>query len=203
MTMKLTKAFALSLSMLGTPMALGGLTTAATTLVAEPAVACDSACETAKWQASRQPFTGGTAPVYVDTCVRLLVSEDYHAKSEVVLVAGDDPLHGRVITSLGRGAGYSFRFPNQPAGTEDVFVREFCFDGSLIEGVETITFCNGLEPGDGNHHTLSMNDATRPYLERLRRTGHVGDFLTLLGIKRSYAAPVSTFFTERKYQNMF
>lgn len=162
-----------------------------------------TACETAKWQATREPFTGKTAPIQVDTCVRLLVSEKYHSKSEVVLVAGDDPVNGQVITSLARGAGYAFRLPGQPSGTEDVYVREFCFDGSLIENFSTITFCNGTQPGDGNHHTLSMKNDTAGYLRRLKRSGHAGDFLTLLGTKRSYNAPVSTFFTESRYDRMF
>lgn len=173
---------------------------------ADTAAACsanDSACQTAAWQAMREPYTGGTAPIFVDTCVRLLVSSEYHQMTEVVLVAGDDPQNGRVITSLGRGNGYSFHVSGQPAGTEDIFVREFCFDGSLIAGIDTITFCNGMNPGDGNHHTLSMHDDTRVYLERLRRTGHVGDFLTLLGTVRSYNPPVSTFFTDRLYNQLF
>jgi len=169
----------------------------------ESAQACDSACQTATWQASRKPFTGGTAPVFVDTCVRLLSTTRYAYMTEVVLVEGDDPQNGRIITSLGLGAGYSFKLANQPAGTEDVYVREFCFSGSLIANETTITFCNGINPGDGNHHTLSLYDNSAVYLRNLKRTGHAGDFLTLLGTKRSYNAPVATFFTATHYQQMF
>ena len=162
-----------------------------------------TACETSNWQATRQPFTGRTSPAKVDTCVRLLSTDSRAQMTEVVLVAGDDPVHGRVITSLARGAGYAFKYPNQPAGAKDVYVREFCFSGSLIANLDTITFCNGITRNDGNHHTLSMNDDTRSYLKRLKRTGHVGDFLTLLGTERSYNAPVSTFFTAQKYNRSF
>lgn len=181
----------------------GGVLTATTIMSAQPAMACNRACEIANWQATRQPFTHETAPVYVDTCVRLLSTDARAAMTEVVLVAGDDPENGRLITSLARGAGFSFKLPNQPRGTEDVYVREFCFDGSLIANETTITFCNGVTPGDGNHHTLSMNDDTAVYLRNLKRTGHAGDFLTLLGTERSYHAPVSTFFTATLYSRLF
>lgn len=207
--MKLIKALTLIAGLFGTSLPtnsvmMGGMTlTAVATFVAEPAQACDSACEMAKWQATREPFTGGTAPIFVDTCVRLLSTDSRAAMTEVVLIAGEDPVNGRVITSLARGAGYSFRFANQPAGTKDIYVREFCFAGSLIDGLDAITFCNGITPGDGNHHTLSLNDDSAVYLRNLKRTGHAGDFLTLLGTKRSYNAPVSTFFTAARYQRMF
>ncbi len=173
------------------------------TVSSEPAMACDPACEIAKWQATREPFTHETASVFVDTCVRLLSTDVRAAMTEVVLIAGDDPVNGRVITSLARGAGFSFKLSNQPKGTEDVYVREFCFDGSLIEDLSAITFCNGLTPGDGNHHTLSMHDDSAVYLRNLKRTGHAGDFLTLLGTQRSYNAPISTFFTASLYSKLF
>ena len=162
-----------------------------------------TACETAEWQATRQPYTGKTAPKQVDTCVRLLASTRYAYMTEVILVAGEDAENGPVITSLGRGNGYSFQLANQPAGTEDVYVREFCFDGSLIAGMSAITFCNGFSRGDGNHHTLSLRDESAPYLRRLKQTGHAGDFLTLLGTERSYNPPVSTFFTAARYNRLF
>ena len=174
-------------------------------LFANPVMAaCDEACETANWQASRAPFTQGGAPTYVDTCVRLLSTTNYHQETEVVLVAGDNPENGRVITSLARNAGYSFQLSGQPAGTEDIYVREFCFDGSLIENEDTITFCNGANPGDGNHHTLSLRDeASAPYLRRLKQTGHVGDFLSLLGEERTYSDLVASYFTASRYSRMF
>ena len=174
----------------------------ATFIMADEAKACDPACEMAKWQATREPFTGGTAPIFVDTCVRLLSTDARAPMTEVVLIAGDS-VNGPVITSLARGAGYAFKLANQPKGTEDIYVREFCFAGSLIDGLDAITFCNGLTPGDGNHHTLSLHDDSAVYLRNLQRTGHAGDFLTLLGTKRTYRAPVSTFFTATRYQQMF
>jgi len=163
----------------------------------------ETACTTANWQATRKPFTGKTAPKHVDTCVRLLSTDKRVALTEVVLVVGDDAVNGQVITSLGRGRGYSFKYSGQPAGTEDIYVREFCFSGKLIAQYDTITFCNGISRGDGNHHTLSLLDDSHQLLKLLKRTGHAGDFLTLLGTERSYRAPVSTFFTAARYRKSF
>ncbi len=172
-------------------------------LTVSTAVACDSACQVAAWQATRDPYKDRTAPRQVDTCVRILASDRYAMMSEVVLVAGADPQNGREITSLGRGNGFAYREPNQPAGTADVYVREFCFNGRLIDGLDTITFCNGMNPGDGNHHTLSLHDDSGALLRRLKETGQAGDYLSLLGSKRSYTAPVATFFTATRYQSRF
>lgn len=162
-----------------------------------------TACAVAEFQATRQPFRGPKSEKRVDACVRLLSTDLRAPMTEVVLVAGDDPLRGKVLTSLGRGNGHSFKLPNQPEGAKDVYVREFCFSKKLIMPYDTITFCNGLTPGDGNHHTLSFHDDSAPYLRRLKETGHAGDFLTLLGTKRSYNAPVSTFFTQGLYQRLY
>jgi hypothetical protein len=168
-----------------------------------PASACDSACQMAQFQAERQPYSGPLSEDRVDTCVRLLSTDRYAVMTEVVLVAGDDPVNGRVITSLGRGNGHSYKLPNQPADAQDVYVREFCFKGSLIAGLTTITFCNGLTPDDGNHHTLSLNDGSALYLRALQNTGHVGDFLTLLGTQRSYNGSVPSFFNQRLYNQRY
>jgi len=162
-----------------------------------------SACTTAQWQATRAPYTGATSPRQVETCVRLLASSEYANLTEIVVVAGTDAVNGRVITSLGRGNGHSFSLRNQPEGTADVYVREFCFEGHLIAGLDAITFCNGMNRGDGNHHTLSLHDETAPYLRNLQRTGHVGDFLSLLGEVRTYSGPVPSFFTSRLYDRLY
>lgn len=168
-----------------------------------PAAACDSACQIAQFQAERKPYLGPLSEDRVDTCVRLLSTDRYAAMTEVVLVAGDDPVNGRVITSLGRGNGHVYKLAGQPADAQDVYVREFCFKGSMIAGIPTITFCNGLTPDDGNHHTLSVNDNTAPYLRALQNTGHVGDFLTLLGTQRSYNGSVPHFFNRRLYNQQY
>lgn len=202
--MKYFSTFCLSLAALVLLVTLGSVS---------PAQACSAsnptACTTAQWQATRIPYTGPTSPRQVDTCVRLLATSTYAHMTEVVLVAGADAEHGRVITSLGRGNGHSFQLANQPAGTEDVYVREFCFEGSLIAGLDAITFCNGINRGDGNHHTLSLYDSSAPYLRNLQQTGHVGDFLTLLGTERTYGSPYSVttpiekFFTGARYDRLY
>jgi len=167
------------------------------------ASACNVSCQIAQFQAEREPYPGPLSEERVDTCVRLLSTERYATMTEVVLVAGEDPVNGTVITSLGRGNGHSYKFHNQPAGIADVYVREFCFKRSQIVGYDTITFCNGLNPGDGNHQTLSLRDETAPYLRALLNTGHVGDFLSLLGKDRTYSGSVPAFFTPRLYSQRY
>jgi|GEM_PF-4820431 len=183
---------------------IAGITLATAGVLPTSAYAdCDTACRIAQFQAEREPYRGPLSEQRVDTCVRLLSTERYAYMTEVVLVAGDDPVNGRVITSLGRGNGHAYKLANQPAGAEDVYVREFCFKRSQIEGLSTITFCNGLNPDDGNHHTLSLNDNTAPYLRALQNTGHVGDFLSLLGVERTYSGAVPAFFTQKLYSQRY
>jgi hypothetical protein len=168
-------------------------------LTAAPAWAnCGSTCDIARWQATREPYRGPVDGRRAFACARLLASTDYAWMTEVVLVGGRSAEDGPQLTSLGRGNGHAFRVPNQPAGTQDVYVREFCFDPVLIRGWDAITFCNGFNRGDGNHHTLEGQ-----WLANLKRTGHVGDFLSLLGEERSYSQPVADFFTARLYRNLY
>ena len=163
----------------------------------------DTACVVAGWQATRQPYRGPLDGRLALACVRLLASSNYANMTEVVLVVGSDPVNGRVITSLGLGNGHSFQMKGQPAGTDDVYVREFCFNPKLIQGYDTVTFCNGFNRGDGNHHTLSLRDESAPYLRNLLRTGHVGNFLSLLGTKRTYTGPVPAFFNAKRYGGLY
>lgn len=185
---------------------LASMGSAVLMLAAPKALACTpSACTTAQWQATRRPFRGATAPRQVDTCVRLLASTHYNSMTEVVLVEGADAVNGRVITSLGRGNGHAFTFGDRPSHLSDVYIREFCFERRLIAGLRAITFCNGFARGDGNHHTLSLdNPAQRPYLERLQRTGDLGTFLSLLGVERTYGQGGATeFFNSRSYGRVY
>ena len=194
--MKTVFASILAAGMLSTPTPIVGVM---------EAFACNSACQIAKFQASRKPFShkiaATTGPM---ACGRLLATY----MTEVVLVGGEDAETGPVISSLAANHGYAMRFGNQPEGTKDVLVREFCVDlervRQAVKKYGALTWCNGLEPGDGKHHTLSMSDpAERPYLERFVETGHVGDFLTLLGKERSYNGPVPAFFTGKRYRQKF
>lgn len=173
---------------------------ASSLLAVNPALANCTAtsCDVAGWQATRQPYRGPLDGRLALACVRLLASTNYAWMTEVILVGGASAEHGPVLTSLGRGNGHAFQLPNQPAGTEDVYVREFCFNPELIRGWDAVTFCNGFAPGDGNHHTV-----TDQSLVNLKQTGHVGDFLSLLGTARSYSPPVSTFFNSRRYRDHY
>ena len=183
--------------------ALGAL---AAIVTAKPALACvPASCTTAQWQATRQPYRGKTAPSQVDTCVRLLASTEYNEMTEVILVEGTDAVNGRVITSLGRGNGHAFTFHDRPSHLSDVYVREFCFEGRLIRGLRAVTFCNGFARGDGNHHTLSLDNAEqRRDLQRLQQDGDIGTFLTLLGEERTYGQNgAAQFFNSRSYSRVY
>lgn len=148
-------------------------------------------------KAANRPASTNRSGELADTCIRALT----YGRTEMILVAGPD-VDGPVLETLPKASGHFVQIDHSGEAGE-VWIGEFCFDGDLIAGLRAITICNGETPQTGYHHTLSLADESAPYFRRLLQTGQAGDFLSLLGKRKTYSQPIASVFTSQLYRKMY
>ena len=158
----------------------------------------EASCAAANWAATAPAVTGPKAPTTQPmACTRVLT----YGRTEMVLVAGPRAT-GPVLYTQRASSGHYTRI-NHSGEAGSIYIAEFCFPSHLIAGLRAITICNGMVAGEGYHHTLSLGDESAPYMRRLQTTGHVGDFLSLLGERKTYSNPIAGVFTASLYRSMY
>lgn len=148
------------------------------------------ACVASQRAATAPAVLGRKAPTTSPmACLRILVDPSLTA---IVLVKGRG-VNGTVLSSIRASSGKTIMDKSRGFA-----VKEFCFKRGLIAGLGAITVCNGHKPGDGNHHVLEGR-----WLASLQRTGHAGDYLSLLGTRRTRSGDILRTYDEGLYRSQY
>lgn len=152
-------------------------------------VGAHQACLAANRVARQQPYEGPVSGRRADACFRILTDR----RTEILMFAGDfsggRTITGTPIETMRPSAGHY-------AARAGIYVVEFCFSRSLVMNLSAVTICNGRTPGEGYRHIVKGR-----WLHHVKRTGHVGDYLTLLG-ESSYRQ-YGHIFTARDYRRRY
>ena len=126
-------------------------------------------CATAGKVSRQGPVSGPRSGKRADACMRILTDRS----TEIIMVAGDFSggrrITGKAIKTQRPTSGHYQR-------RSGILVVEFCVNDADIAYLDAFTICNGRTPGKGYRHIVKGK-----WLRKLKRTGHVGDYLTLLG----------------------